>query len=241
MARIVWTKHERQLVNDRLFELYCAKSDMTRKYALQLAQLTLAPGRRAVITDQRVFNSKMAIERAQAQAAAFSRRSDQPKPEKAPPAPAPINAPTPAPKAKEDPSGGLVEAFERLLDAIADRVADRVAERVLLQLPQATPARTTMPAASVPNAPTRASRPGVWLLGVQPQMGHAMREKYGDRLDIDYLDSDEAAKRAPSPRAHIVMMTRFVSHVVQERWKKQGMLHYCNGGLSALETILDSL
>jgi hypothetical protein len=192
-----------------------------------------------VITDQRVFNSKMAIERAQAQAAAFSRRGDQPKPEKAPPAPAPINAPTPAPKAKEDPSGGLVEAFERLLDAIADRVADRVAERVLLQLPQATPARTTMPAP--PLLMHRPPRPGVWLLGVQPAMGYHLREKYHERLDIDYLDSDEAAKRAPSPRAHIVMMTRFVSHVVQERWKKQGTLHYCNGGLSALETILDSL
>ena len=236
MARIVWTKHERKLVNDRLFELFCIRGDMQRKVALQHAQEVLAPGRRAVITDQRVFNSKMAIERAQAQAAAFSRRNDQPKPEKAPPAPAPINAPTPAPKAKEDPSGGLVEAFERLLDIIADRVA----ERVLLQLPQATPARPPVPAAPVPNAPTRA-RPGVWLLGVTPQMGYYLREKYGDRLDIDYLDSDEAAKRTPTPRAHLVMMTRFVSHVVQERWKKQGVLHYCNGGLSALETILDSL
>jgi hypothetical protein len=68
-----------------------------------------------------------------------------------------------------------------------------------------------------------------------------MREKYKGLLDIDYLDSDEAARRAPSQRAHVVMMTRFVSHVVQERWRKYGVLHYCNGGLTALETILDSL
>ena len=68
-----------------------------------------------------------------------------------------------------------------------------------------------------------------------------MREKYRERLDIDYLDSDEAARRKPSARAHIVMMTRFVSHRVQESWRDQGRFHYCNGGLTALEGILDSL
>jgi len=240
MARIVWTKHERQLVNDRLFELFCIRGDMQRKVALQHAQEVLAPGRRVVVTDQRVFNYKMALERAQTQAAKFSKRQAEKKPEKAPQAPAPIDVPPPAPKAKEDPSGGLARVLEQLLDAIADRVADRVAERVLLQLPQATSAKAPAPQ-PVPEAASGHPRPGVWLLGVQPQMGREMREKYKGLLDIDYLDSDEAARRAPSQRAHIVMMTRFVSHVVQERWRKYGVLHYCNGGLTALETILDSL
>lgn len=242
MARIVWSKSERETVNNQLFALYRIKGDLPRKRALTMAQEALPIERRVVVTDQRVFNYKMALERAQTQAARCNSRARMEMPEKPPEPAAPINVPPPAPEARRDPAGGLVEAFERLLDAIADRVADRVAERALLQLPQPVPQRVP-PAVFSPQSEIGSgkARPGVWLLGVQPQMGHALRERYRERLDIDYLDSDEAAKRTPSPRAHIVMMTRFVSHSVQERWRKCGRFHHCNGGLSALEGILDSL
>jgi hypothetical protein len=122
-----------------------------------------------------------------------------------------------------------------------------VADRVLLQLPQPAPERSpevglqAQVFAQRTDIGSGKARPGVWLLGVQPAMGHHLCGKYRERLDIDYLDSDEAARRAPSARAHIVMMTRFVSHSVQERWKKFGRFHHCNGGLTALEGILDSL
>lgn len=242
MARIVWSRSERETVNHRLFELYCIKRDLPRKRALAMAQEALPIERRVVVTDQRVFNYKMALEQAQTQAVRFNSRARTEKPEKPPEPAAPINVPTPAPEARRDPAGGLAEAFERLLDAIADRVADRVAERALLQMPTAEPAKVAQPAlAAMSDIGSGKARPGVWLLGVQPAMGHHLRERYRERLDIDYLDSDEAAKRTPSARAHIVMMTRFVSHSVQERWKKCGRFHHCNGGLTALEGILDSL
>ena len=242
MARIVWSKSERETVNHRLFELYCVKRDLPRKYALSMAQEALPAERRVVITDQRVFNYKMALEQAQTQAVKFNRRAPEKAPEKPSEPAAPISIPTPAPEARRDPTGGLAGVLEALLDAIADRVADRVAERVALQLPEHVPQRVP-PAVIAAQSATGSgkARPGVWLLGVQPQMGQALREKYRERLDIDYLDSDEAARRKPSRRAHIVMMTRFVSHRVQESWRDQGRFHYCNGGLTALEGILDSL
>jgi len=242
MPRIVWSRAERETVNHRLFELYCVKRDLPRKYALSMAQEALPAERRVVITDQRVFNYKMALEQAQTQAVKFSRRAPEEKVAKAPEPAAPISIPAPTPEARSGPAGGLAGVLEALLDAIADRVADRVAERVLLQLPQREPQRAS-PAVVVPQSAigTGKARPGVWLLGVQPQMGQALRERYRERLDIDYLDSDEAARRKPSRRAHIVMMTRFVSHRVQESWRDQGCFHYCNGGLTALEGILDSL
>jgi hypothetical protein len=242
MARIVWSKSERETVNHRLFELYCVKRDLPRKYALTLAQEALPAERRVVITDQRVFNYKMALEQAQTQAVKFNRRAPEAKPEKPPEPAAPISTPAPTPEARSDPTGGLAGVLEALLDAIADRVADRVAERVLLQLPEHVPQRVP-PAVIAPQSAIGSgkARPGVWLLGVQSAMGFQLRDKYRERLDIDYLDSDEAARRNPSARAHIVMMTRFVSHSVQERWKKYGRFHHCNGGLTALEGILDSL
>lgn len=247
MARIVWSKSERETVNHRLFELYCVKRDLPRKYALTMAQEALPVERRVVITDQRVFNYKMALEQAQTQAVRFNSRARTEKPEKPPEPAAPISIPAPTPEARRDPAGGLAGVLEALLDAIADRVADRVAERVALQLPQhvrPSPAGPSIGAqvfAQHSDIGSGKARPGVWLLGVQPAMGYHLRERYRERLDIDYLDSDEAAKRTPSARAHIVMMTRFVSHSVQERWKKYGRFHHCNGGLTALEGILDSL
>ena len=249
MTRIVWSRAEREIVNGRLFELYCVKRDLPRKYALSMAQEALPIDRRVVITDQRVFNYKMALEQAQTQAVKFNRRAPEEKPYRTyeekvakPPEPvAPISTPTPAPEARGGPAGGLAGVLEALLDAIADRVADRVAERVLLQLPLAVPDRPPEAFARRSEIGSGKARPGVWLLGVQPQMGHSLRERYRERLDIDYLDSDEAARRKPSARAHIVMMTRFVSHRVQESWRDQGRFHYCNGGLTALEGILDSL
>jgi hypothetical protein len=242
MARIVWSRAEREIINDRLFKLYCIKGDLPRKYALSMAQEALPAERRVVITDQRVFNSKMALEQAQTQAVKFNRRAPEKAPEKPSEPAAPISIPTPAPEARSDPTGRLAGALEALLDAIADRVADRVAERVLLQLPEHMPQRVP-PAVIVPQSAIGSgkARPGVWLLGVQSAMGFQLRDKYRERLDIEYLDSDEAARRTPSPRAHIVMMTRFVSHSVQERWKKYGRFHFCNGGLTALEGVLDSL
>lgn len=243
MARIVWSRAEREIVNGRLFELYCVKRDLPRKYALSMAQEALPIGRRVVITDQRVFNYKMALEQAQTQAVKFSRRAPEGKPEKPPEPAAPISTPAPTPEARRDPAGGLAGVLEALLDAIADRVA----ERVVLQLPQHVPPSPAGPSIGAQVFAQRSdigsgkARPGVWLLGVQSAMGFQLRDKYRDRLDIDYLDSDEAAKRTPSTRAHIVMMTRFVSHSVQERWKKSGRFHHCNGGLTALEGILDSL
>ena len=243
MARIVWSRAEREIVNHRLFELYCVKRNLPRKYALTMAQEALPIERRTVITHQRVFNYKMALEQAQTQAVKFNNRAQTEKPEKPPEPVAPISTPAPTPEARRDPAGGLAGVLEALLDAIADRVAERVA----LQLPQHAPPSATGPSIGAQVFAQRSdigsgkARPGVWLLGVQSAMGHHLREKYRDRLDIDFLDSDEAAKRTPSARAHIVMMTRFVSHSVQERWKKCGRFHHCNGGLTALEGILDSL
>lgn len=238
MARIVWSRAEREIINHRLFELYCIKGYLPRKYALSMAQEALPAERRVVITNQRVFNYKMALEQAQTQAVRFNSRARTEKPEKPPEPAAPISTPAPAPEARSDPTGRLAGVLEALLDAIADRVA----ERVLLQLPTTVPAKAAQPATvSKSDIGSGKARPGVWLLGVQSAMGFQLRDKYRDRLDIDYLDSDEAARRSPSARAHIVMMTRFVSHSVQERWKKYGRFHHCNGGLTALEGILDSL
>lgn len=84
-------------------------------------------------------------------------------------------------------------------------------------------------------------RLSVVVLGMQPAQGNVVREAYRGRgVDFDFYDSDEAAKRAVVQRDVVVMMTKFVSHTVQERWRPAAAktfppsFVYCNGGVTEL-------
>jgi hypothetical protein len=218
-----------------------------RKDALREAQSVLDSSRWIVVTDQRVFNYKDRIEIARANAR-------KKKAEKAPEAPVAIQAPTPEPERKETPTERegstlerLAQAFERMLDimadAVADRVADKLAERMADQMPVGTPqVAVNRPRHNpLPVSQPRQARPGVLILGLLPQTGEQLRREFGTRLDIQWYDSDDASKRNVHPMANVVLMTKFINHSIQERWRKAGVLHYCNGGASELRQILAAL
>ena len=84
-------------------------------------------------------------------------------------------------------------------------------------------------------------RLSIVVLGIQPAQGNIVRECYRGRgVDFDFYDSDEAAKRAVVQRDVVVLMTKFISHTVQERWRPAvtggifSGLTYCNGGVTEL-------
>lgn len=78
------------------------------------------------------------------------------------------------------------------------------------------------------------------VLGLQPAQSTIVYNAYRDRgVLIDFYDSDEAAKHGPVKRDVIIMMTKFVSHSVQERWRPASKTFpssfiYCNGGVTEL-------
>jgi hypothetical protein len=78
------------------------------------------------------------------------------------------------------------------------------------------------------------------VLGLQPAQSTIVYNAYRDRgVLIDFYDSDEAAKHGPVKRDVIIMMTKFVSHSVQERWRPASKAFsssfiYCNGGVTEL-------
>jgi hypothetical protein len=240
MTRTVWTDIEKKAIFARMEELFRDNPNMLRKDALREAQSVLGSGRRIVVTDQRVFNYKDRIEIARANAR-------KKRPEKAPEAPVAIPAPTPAPERTESTLERLAQAFERMLDimadAMADRVADKVAERMANQMPGDTPEiAVNRPRHNpLPVSQPRQARPGVLILGLLPQTGEVLRREFAHRLDIQWYDSDDASKRNVHPMAHVVLMTKFINHGIQERWRKAGMLHYCNGGQGELRQILAGL
>jgi len=84
-------------------------------------------------------------------------------------------------------------------------------------------------------------RLSIVVLGIQPAQGNVVRECYRGRgVDFDFYDSDEAARRAVVQRDVVILMTKFISHSVQERWRpavardNSACLVYCNGGMTEL-------
>jgi len=248
MSRIVWTAEEKEAVFKRLELIFADAPSKGRKDAFRSAQShTLDPSRWAKITDQRVFNYKGQIEAAHRNGMAIRKKRDETRKTLA--EMVAIPAPPPAPERKEGTTERLAGIFEQLLDVLADKIAERLkapmpreelTEHIERQFdaeyakrPKHNPEPVSQP---------RQGRPGVLILGLLNQTGEQMTREFKDRLDIAWMDVDDASKRSPHPMAHIILMTKFINHSVQERWRKRaGVLHFCNGGVSELRQILDKL
>ena len=237
MARTVWSLIEKSAVFARMEEVFRQYPNTTRKEALRQAQSVLKSHRWVVITDQRVFNYKDRIDIAQQRALQASRRT----PEKTIEAPAPILAPAPAPERKETPKGRLADILELLLDVVAESVAARVNRKILEAIPEAPVAhRPKHDPQPIPHPPGVA-KPGVLVIGLLASQANAVISTWGTRLDLTFMTPEDAVHRPKLVRAHTVLMTKFISHAVQDKYRKAPKLHFCNGGTGELGEILDSI
>jgi hypothetical protein len=199
--------------------------------------------RRIVATDQRVFNYKDRIEVARQKALQESRK----KPPETVDVPAPIPAPTPAPERKETPKGRLADILELLLDVVAESVAAKVAAKVAdlparqfqpgISLTEHRPKHDPQP---IPH-PTGYAKPGVLVIGLIPAQAHYVSNLLADKLDLYFFTAEDAVNRPKILRAHTVLMTKFISHAVQDKYRKAPKLHYCNGSVAVLVGMLEKI
>ena len=249
MKKIFWTAEEREQVWGGLVELFRHHPNMTNKRALAQAQVVLSTWRRRKITDQVAFNSKQWINAARLRAYG----SEEKKPE---PTPGPVTAPQSAPAT---PNLELGTAFELLLDMIADRVVARIkAAQVLTEVrvessgrPVVTPDEMSAllnynAAAARQNAkarealtqtPTGKPRPGVLVCGIQPHQAELLIKDF-PQFDLTCYDSDEARVKPVLRRKHVFLLTRFLSHQVDERYRGSPNLQRIPGGVSELRETL---
>lgn len=237
MTRVVWTNIEKQLVIERMVALLREDPNLTNTQVLQRAQEVLPRDRRLVISHAKVFTHKPKIEEARQKARSLGKPVEPP--------PATNIAPEPSER-EETPTERLAGVLDALLDIVADKLADRIAQRLQVQIESQTVTTTETLHRPRHNpeplpTPAKSCRPGVLVLGLLSQTGEQMRREFGHRLDIQWYDTDDATTRQVHPMAHVVMMTKFVNHSVQERWRKAGQLHYCNGGVSQLREVLTNL
>ena len=237
MSRIVWSHIEKGAVSARLVDVFRQRPNITRKEALRQAQEILHSSRWVVITDQRVFNYKDRIEAAREMALEKLRK----KPPEAIGIPAPILAPTPAPERKETPKGRLADILELLLDVVAESVAARVNRKILEAIPEAPVAhRPKHDPQPIPH-PTGVAKPGVLVIGLLASQAYAVISTWGTRLDLTFMTPEDAVHRPKLVRAHTVLMTKFINHSVQDKYRKAPKLHFVNGGMGELGEVLDSI
>lgn len=237
MTRIVWSHIEKGAVFANLESVFRQHPNMPRKEALRMAQTVLKSHRWVKITDQRVFNYKERIDIARQQAGLKLRV----KPPEAVEAPAPILAPTPAPERDAIPKTRLTDILELLLDVVAESVAARVNRKILEAIPEAPVAhRPKHDPQPIPH-PTGVAKPGVLVIGLLAGQAYAVISTWGTRLDLTFMTPEDAVHRPKLVRAHTILMTKFINHSVQDKYRKAPKLHFVNGGMGELGEVLDSI
>lgn len=241
MTRVVWTNHEKQLVSEHMVEVALDQPHLGNYELLSRGQMVLPVMRQLTMSHGRVFSHKARIEAARAQAATIAKKRATEKPPERVEAPAATGVPTPAPEPKENPTARLAGILETLLDAIADRVAIRLADWLVSFAPKETFGESHKHNPLPLEEAQVTGKPGVLVIGLLPQQENTIRTIYGAWLDLCFMGAQEAKSRPVMRRAHVVLMTKFINHAIQDKYRQSPMLHFCNGGTSELCKILDKV
>jgi hypothetical protein len=138
----------------------------------------------------------------------------------------------------------ILAAIDRVVAILADRITEQVVRGIADRVnPIRSGSRGDYPSdpefkpANGPNPP----KPGVLIVGLNRLQMDSISREYADRLSLRFLSAEEALVSSTIFRAHTVLMTKFISHSVQTKYRKNKNLVFCNGGLSLLETELDKI
>jgi len=243
--RIVWTKDEKRALQDCMIDICYVTPTMSNKGLLQHAQEEVIPyERRQKITDQKVFTYKSMINEARAKAEAHRNKvAAEPviKPLPVQPAPKPVK--------KLDTLG---EVFELLVDAVADRIVAKLEARS-----QAKPAAVEEPVEEEPLAfgrggldeleklsirskEAKVRRPTALIVGLLGVQMECIKQS-NPGVDFTFVTAEQALSRYTFNKDHTILMTKFINHSVQAKYRKHPNLHFVNGGVSELKTLLHGI
>ena len=238
--RTVWTNEEKRAVFEEATVICTLRPNLTNKALLAEAQQALPMERRLKITDQRVFSYKDRLSKARFDAMQVIKIPEVKEPE---PAPAPTE-----PVRKID---GLGDLFELLVDAIADRLMDKMIAAKELHEKMQEPVEEKPLAfgrgwldelenLSIRSKEAKVKKPTVFIIGLN---GHQMEcvKQTRPEVDFTFATAEQALSQYVIHRDHTILMTKFINHSVQTKYRKHPNLHYCNGGVSELKTLLHGL
>lgn len=245
MTRIVWTNFEKQLVSDSMVHFLVDQPAMTNKQVFASAQQALPYERRGKVTDQRVFSHKARIN--EAREIAEKLRADRKKVVAAKPP-----EPAPEPARKLDTLG---EVFELFIDALADRILDKMiaAKQQAEQLEKPLTGNVSdiasnrfdelfgNPMAALNKLTIRPKkRPTALVVGLNGAQIECVKRSRPE-VDFTFVTAEQALSHNTFHKDHTLLMTKFINHSVQSKYRKHPNMHYCNGGVSELKTLLHGL
>jgi len=223
MSKLFWSKEEWELLRSESVRLLAETPYLRRDQVLARAQLVLPEARRRAVTHSVVFRYKSFLEECRALA------------KERPPQPPKVAEATVAPP---EPLAGALDA---LLDALADKLVERMAARLQLQVQTTTHTVTRhnpQPPSATPAVP---ARPSVLIVGLLGTQCHVIKNSLSHRLEITCLTSEEANSRPVLHKEHTVLMTKFINHAVQNKYRRHPNLRLCNGGVTELSRMLQEL
>jgi len=247
MTRIVWTKEEKRALRDCMIDICYVTPAMSNKGLLRHAQEEVIPyERRHVITDQRVFTYKAMMAEARAKAEEHRAKVNKPKP-----VAAPLPEPMPEPVRKLDTLG---EVFELFIDALADRIMDKMikAKQQVEQLEEPLAGNISDVAANRFNElfgnpieqlnkltirPKAKKCPTVLVIGLNGCQMEVVKN-YKPDINFTFATAEQALSHNTLNKDHTILMTKFINHSVQAKYRMHPNLHYCNGGVSDLKHML---
>lgn len=254
-TRIHWTDEERRIVYNRMVEIYAEGRSSSRENILIKAQTSLPLGRRRKVYPAMLANLKSWMESAKAES--YTQARDRKLTEVA--VAAKIEAPAP-----QSVELGVSELLEKLFDQLAQRVATEVMSGISEQLSalqkthQNNPpivnkttqrfqpavasynGEVTNQTAPKPWPPATKRRKRITIIGLRGQQMSVVLQKYKD-MDFTFLDVDDAAGRTPCEADWTIMMTKFINHSVYAKYRNAPNMRHCNGGISDLSSIIQSI
>jgi len=223
-TRIVWSKEEKAAHYERLVLLFKGNPTLDSKNAFREAQDALRYERHRKVTDGTIFTHKVMLAMAR---------------EEAKREPIPQSVPAVAPVAAE-PANPLLKIFDDLLDLLADRIAERLRPQMTApEVKQHINAQfdTQFKRYKAEVTPPKPRLPSVLIIGLNGCQMTSVSKSYPE-IRFTFMTGEEAVSRNRLNADHTILMTKFINHSVQNKYRQVPNLHYCNGGVSDLSTLL---
>jgi len=222
-TRIVWSTEEKAAHYERLVSLFKSNPGLNSKVAFREAQDVIAYDRHRKITDGTVFTHKVMLQKARAEAK--QRLAPQPV------APGPVAA---------EPANPLLKIFDDLLDLLADRIAERLRPQMTFtEVKEQVNAEfdTQFKRYKAEVTPPKPRMPSVLIIGLNGCQMSVVTSKYAD-IKFTFMTGEEAVSRNRLNADHTILMTKFINHSAQGKYRTAPNLHYCNGGVTDLSTLM---
>jgi hypothetical protein len=147
------------------------------------------------------------------------------------------------------------DLFEQLLEAVVDRVIAKMSVKPVEKTQTLEELSKTFdelygewkkaPLQPAPNPMEQLSRltirkpkqPTVLVVGLNGCQMETIKN-YKPGIDFTFATAEQALSLRTMVKDHTILMTKFINHSVQGKYRKHPNLHYCNGGVSDLKNLL---